>query len=98
VTPLPRTLSLEEIAERQGGLVDELMALEEEVGDPLYYPFEIGTPNATRPLPGYLFKLPALFVASFPQLANSAPVLAPAPERRTLQAALAMTARQHITS
>jgi hypothetical protein len=98
VTPLPRVLPLEDIAERQGSLVDDLMALEGEVGDPLYYPFEIGNPNATRPLPGYLFKLPALFVASFPQLASSAPVLAPAPERPILQPALAMSARARITS
>jgi hypothetical protein len=98
VTPLPRVLPLEDIAERQGSLVDALMALEGEVGDPLYYPFEIGNPNATRPLPGYLFKLPALFVASFPQLSSSAPVLAPAPERPILQPALAMSARARITS
>jgi len=81
VTPLPVPLTIEEVAERQGALVDDLMALEERVGDPLYYPFEVGRPNETRPLPGYLFKLPALFVGTFPQLASSAPMLTPATGR-----------------
>jgi hypothetical protein len=87
-TRLPHVLPLEDVAARQGNLVDDLMALEAQVGDPLYYPFEIARPNVTRPLPGYLFKLPALFVEAFPQLASAAPILAPASARPALRPAL----------
>jgi hypothetical protein len=76
-----------------------LRALEDEVGDPLYYPFEMGNREATRPLPGYVFKLPAVFVRAFPELASAAarvarppaaversPFLVAAPASRTLAA------------
>jgi len=93
MTLLPCALTIDDVAERQSALVDDLMALEEQVGDPLYYPFEIGRPNETRPLPGYLFKLPALFVDAFPQLARSAPILAPATARPALRPGFAGVAR-----
>jgi hypothetical protein len=38
------------------------------VGSPLYFPFETGTKRPTRPMQGYLFKLPRFFVELFPEL------------------------------
>ena len=71
-TELDAAVPLNAIARIQWGLFPSLRALEDEVGDPLYYPFEMGSKEGTRPLSGYLFKLPALFVRSFPDLASVA--------------------------
>ena len=53
-------------------------------GQRLYFPFELGS-RETRPMQGYLFKLPLEFVELFPELASvprfeGATALAPAPE------------------
>ena len=58
----------EEIARVQYDLFPELRSLEEEVGDPLYYPFAMGNPAKTHPVPGRFFKLPAVFVERFASL------------------------------
>lgn len=71
-TTLGTAVPLHEIARIQWSLFPTLRALEDEVGDPLYYPFEMGSREATRPLPGYVFKLPAVFVRNCPELACAA--------------------------
>ena len=71
-TELAAAVPLEDIARIQSSLFPSLCALEEEVGDPLYYPFEMGNPQATHPLSGYVFKLPEVFVNGFPELASAA--------------------------
>jgi len=71
-TELAAAVPLEEIARTQSCLFPSLRALEEEVGDPLYYPFEMGSPHATHPLSGFVFKLPGVFVFGFPELARAA--------------------------
>ena len=69
VNRLEDSVPLELIARTQWTLFPELRAFEDKVGDPLYYPFEMGSPSETSLLPGYVFKLPALFVESFFALA-----------------------------
>ncbi len=69
---LDAVVSLGEIARTQWSLFPALRALEDEVGDPLYYPFEMGNQEDTRPLPGYVLKLPALLVDGIPGLARAA--------------------------
>ncbi len=92
-TPLDAAVPLHEIARIQWSFFPALRALEDEVGSPLYYPFEMGDRGATRPLSGYVFKLPAVFVQGFTALASAAAgvdrVLAPregVPCRRTVPA------------
>jgi hypothetical protein len=63
---------LNEIARIQWSLFPALRALEDRVGDPLYYPFAMGNRLATRPLSGYVFKLPGVFVQGFPELVSAA--------------------------
>ena len=65
-------ITAEEIARVQWDLFPALRALEDRVGDPIYYPFAMGSPHETHMLPGRFFKLPALFVESFPALSAAA--------------------------
>jgi hypothetical protein len=69
---LDPVVSLAEIARTQWSLYPALRALEDRVGDPLHYPFEMGNREATRPLAGYVWKLPAILVNELPALANAA--------------------------
>lgn len=66
-TPLPAPVSTSRIAAVQYDLFPALRDLEDRAGE-LYYPFEMGPPDDTRPLDGFVFKLPAVFVAGFPEL------------------------------
>ena len=50
-----------DISKQQDQLIDE-------VGPPLYFPFEIGDVRPMRPMQGYLFKLPYYFVTLFYEL------------------------------
>lgn len=59
---------LDEIRTVQAELTVKRKQLAALVGDPLYFPFEMGTKRPLRPMQGYLFKLPAFFVAQFPEL------------------------------
>jgi len=70
-------VTIDEIARVQWNLFPALRTLEDQVGDPLYYPFALGHPTETHPLPGKVFKLPAMFVEQF------APLAAVARETRT---------------
>jgi hypothetical protein len=69
---LDAPITVEEIARVQWDLFPALRALEDRVGDPIYYPFALGSPDETHMLPGRFFKLPALFVESFPALSAAA--------------------------
>lgn len=71
-TRLDEPVSLYEIARVQWDLFPSLRALEDEAGTSLHYPFEMGDRQSTRPIAGYVFKLPAVFVQSFPELARVA--------------------------
>jgi hypothetical protein len=82
-TPLDEPVSLFEIARVQWDLFPSLRALEDAAGIELHYPFEMGDRSKTRPIPGYVFKLPAVFVQSFPELARVANVVARMSSPRT---------------
>lgn len=69
-TPLAAPVTLAEIARVQWDLFPALRALEDDVGEPLYYPFSMGNRHASSLLPGGVFKLPALFVENFDSLAE----------------------------
>ncbi len=62
---------LTEVARVQWALFPALRALEDRSGGPLYYPFEMGMRDTTRPLSGYVFKLPAVFVQSFTEFTGA---------------------------
>jgi hypothetical protein len=70
--PLDTPVAIDEIARVQWDLFPALRALEDEVGDPLYYPFAMGSPEQTHPLPGKVFKLPSVFVEQFGALSDVA--------------------------
>jgi len=98
-TMLDDPVRLQEIARMQWSLFPALRALEDKAGHPLHYPFEMGNRAATRLLAGYVFKLPAVFVMGFPELASAAghDVRLPAelrtvPSRRTAAAPHPQTA------
>ena len=71
-TPLDGAVAADQIARTQWDRFPALRAFEDRVGEPLYYPFTMGSPTGTRLLPGHVFKLPALFVEWFPALARVA--------------------------
>lgn len=71
-TRLDAAVSLVAIARHQSRLFPALRALEDAVGDPLYYPFEMGNDEATQLLSGFVFKLPAALVHGCPELASAA--------------------------
>ena len=85
-TPLDAVVPMSEIARIQWSLYPALRALEDEVGDPLYYPFEMGNQLATRPLSGYVLKLPAILVHGIPTLANAAAQFSRSAERASFAA------------
>lgn len=60
-------VSLTEVAQVQWELFPAMRALEDTSDGPLYFPFEMGRRDMTRPLAGYVFKLPAVFVQGFPE-------------------------------
>jgi hypothetical protein len=68
--PLDRVVHCDEIARIQWDLFPALRALEDKVGEPIYYPFAMDSASDTRLLAGYVFKLPVLFVECFPALAR----------------------------
>jgi hypothetical protein len=70
--PLESAVPLAEIARVQWDLFPELREFEDRVGEPLHYPFAMGDASSTLLLPGYVFKIPALFVQRFPALARVA--------------------------
>jgi hypothetical protein len=69
-TALDTRVPIGEIARVQWEIFPELRALEDRVGDPLYYPFAMSGATESFLLPGHVFKLPALFVEHFSALAS----------------------------
>jgi hypothetical protein len=69
---LPVPVTLDEIRSAQPELQAMLKSMKGQVGEPLYFPFEITQSRPLRPMQGYMFKLPAMFVARFPSLAGTA--------------------------
>lgn len=71
---LAHPLALTRMREMKGEIESGVAALRSRVGNTLYFPLELGSARETRPMQGYLFKLPRFFVDLFPQL------VAPPPE------------------
>jgi hypothetical protein len=75
---LPSPVTLDSIRKR----TDEVMLLKrrltEEVGEPLYFPFEMSSRRPMRPMQGYIFKLPRGFLRLFGMSAQPA-VASPGP-------------------
>jgi hypothetical protein len=73
-SPLEDPVTLDQIR-KSATLIDErLSQIQKRPAAPLYYPFETGNKRQTRPMQGYLFKLPAFFLELFPELARTVPV------------------------
>jgi hypothetical protein len=62
---LPEVVSLDAIRMSTAAVQSMKNALDQEVGEPLYFPFELGSRRPLRPMQGYLFKLPRAFVEFF---------------------------------
>lgn len=75
-SPLKIPVTLDHIRALTNTINPLLDDLEEAVSAPLYYPFERGIKRATRPMQGYLFKLPAFFLELFDNLSDSSTVTA----------------------
>ncbi len=69
---LDEVVPLDAIARTQRELFPSLRALEDDVGEPLYYPFAIDGSARTKLLAGYVFKLPSVFVEGFDALVTAA--------------------------
>jgi hypothetical protein len=69
-SPLEAPITLEQLRAKSTEIRKRLRELEQAVSRPLYYPFELSEKRETRPLQGYLFKLPAFFVGLFPELSR----------------------------
>lgn len=67
-SPLRPPVTLGDIRATAAEINKRLDKLEQAVYGPLYYPFERGAKRETRPIQGYLFKLPAFFLEVFPHL------------------------------
>lgn len=77
VLPLGPTITFEpavtlaEIARAQWTLFPVLRDFEDQVGEPLYYPFAIDGPERAHLQSGHVFKLPRAFVDAIPALRGS---------------------------
>jgi hypothetical protein len=66
---LAKPLKLDDIRQALSDVIRGTQKLINEVGSPLYFPFEIGDlKRPTRPMQGYLFKLPSFFISLFREL------------------------------
>ena len=83
-TRLETPVTLDEIRKADMSINRELAELEASVSGPLYYPFERSSKRNTRPLQGYLFKLPAFLLELFPSLRGSETTYQPADIRKSL--------------
>lgn len=75
---LHKPVTLNAIRDASKQVKANLAALEAQVGNRLYFPFEIGDKRPIRPMQGYLFKLPKFFVDQF-ELSRTVPRLELAP-------------------
>jgi hypothetical protein len=90
-TLLSSPVSLEHIRNARAQIQTAVQALTRDVGDPLYFPFELDSSRELQPVKGYLFKLPQFFVKLFPslsikrlesELSSTQQPLVPGPYRR----------------
>src|ERR1044071_9529835 len=65
---LKQAVRLGRIRNEQSAIDEMRNRLAALVGEPLYFPFELGQRRPLRPMQGYLFKLPQFFVELFPDL------------------------------
>jgi len=66
--PFPKPLTLSAIREKQAAISETIIALRDDVGAPIYFPFELSESRPLRPLQAYVSKLPSAFVDLFPEL------------------------------
>lgn len=71
--PLPEPVTLAHLRAERGRLHELVERLKVSEKGPLYFPFEVSQARDVRPMQGYAFKLPAAFVAAFPQLRVASP-------------------------
>lgn len=65
---LEEAVTLEQIRNEQATIIEMRDKIAAAVGEPLYFPFELGQQRPLRPMQGYLFKLPHFFIELFPNL------------------------------
>lgn len=75
--PLQVPVTLDQIRASASTINARLEKLGEAVSGPLYFPFERSTKRETRPLQGYLFKLPSFLLDLFKNLGESLTVVSP---------------------
>jgi hypothetical protein len=63
--PLAVPITLEHIRQKANALLELKNSLVREVGEPLYFPFELSGSRPVRPMQGYLFKLPSTSLSLF---------------------------------
>lgn len=68
---ITKPVTLNDIRDKTGSIQRGLRKLEAQYKKPLYFPFESGKSRPTRPLQGYLFKLPRFFVELFDELGSA---------------------------
>lgn len=70
-SPLQHPVRLDQIRTSAALIEERLSKIQKGLAAPLYYPFERGNKRQTRPMQGYLFKLPAFFLELFPDLTRT---------------------------
>jgi len=94
---LADSISLGDIRAQRDRLERAVESLKADAGPPLYFPFEFSRKRDLRPIQGYLFKIPALFIEMFEKLKEEIAAmheprehqlepLGPAPYRRANEA------------
>lgn len=71
-TPIVPFLTLDQLRERDSLIETIKEQARPHKRAPAYFPFEVSEKRPIRAIQGYLFKLPAAFVAAFPQLEQAA--------------------------
>jgi hypothetical protein len=75
-TSIEPKVTLAQIAHTQWTLFPMLRALEDRVGEPLYYPFTFEGPQLATLQSGHVFKLPRALVEAIPSLRGAEAVTA----------------------
>lgn len=82
---LEEAVTLEQLRNEHSAIIEARDTLAALVGEPLYFPFELGQRRPLRPMQGYLFKIPRFFVELFPSLKQGIRLIADAPVVRAVQ-------------
>ena len=81
---IKQPITLDQIRVNRREFVNEIRLLASEVGEPLYFPFELGEKRPMLPMQGYLFKLPSFFLDKhFSSLTHVAAVLGDEPKDKS---------------